>query len=66
MTEPAALVVEDRRFSRPALDALIHGLAASLSHHGVLAGERVAVMASNRPEFVAALQAIWRLGRRRC
>ncbi|AGZ50638.1 class I adenylate-forming enzyme family protein [Mycobacterium kansasii] len=62
MTEPAALVVEDRRFSRPALDALIHGLAASLSHHGVLAGERVAVMASNRPEFVAALQAIWRLG----
>ncbi|VBA58782.1 Long-chain-fatty-acid--CoA ligase [Mycobacterium attenuatum] len=62
MTEPAALVVEDRRLSRRALDALTDGLAASLHHHGVRAGERVAVMASNRPEFVAALQAIWRLG----
>ena len=29
---------------------------------GVAPGERVALMASNRPEFVAAVQAIWRLG----
>ncbi|EUA07552.1 AMP-binding enzyme family protein [Mycobacterium kansasii 732] len=62
MTEPAALVIEDRRVSRHALDALSDGLGATLHHRGVIAGERVAVMASNRPEFVAALQAIWRLG----
>ena len=62
MTERAALVFEDRQISRPQLDALTDGLAATLRKRGVGAGERVAVMASNRPEFVAALQAIWRLG----
>ncbi|MDT4940273.1 MAG: long-chain acyl-CoA synthetase, partial [Pseudonocardiales bacterium] len=62
MTERAALVFEDRQISRPQLDALTDGLAATLRKRGVGAGERVAVMASNRPEFVVALQAIWRLG----
>ena len=62
VTEPAALVFEERRFSLPQLDALADGLAATLTKTGVTAGERVAVMASNRPEFVAALLAIWRLG----
>jgi long-chain acyl-CoA synthetase len=62
VTEPAALVFEERRFSLPQLDALADGLAATLAKSGVSAGERVAVMASNRPEFVAALLAIWRLG----
>ncbi|MDT5219388.1 MAG: long-chain acyl-CoA synthetase [Mycobacterium sp.] len=62
MTERAALVFEDRQISRPQLDALTDGLAATLRKRGVGAGERVAVMASNRPEFVATLQAIWRLG----
>ena len=62
MTEPAALVFEERRFSRPQLDALADGLAATLTKRGVTAGQRVAVMASNRPEFVAVLLAIWRLG----
>ncbi len=62
MTEPPALVFEERRFSLPQLDALADGLAAALVKDGVAAGRRVAVMASNRPEFVAVLLAIWRLG----
>jgi len=62
VTVPAALVFEERRLSLPQLDALADGLAAALTKTGVTAGERVAVMASNRPEFVAALLAIWRLG----
>ncbi|HSS25346.1 MAG TPA: AMP-binding protein [Mycobacterium sp.] len=62
MTEPAALVFEEQRFSLPQLDALADGLVRTLAKINVAAGERVAVMASNRPEFVAALLAIWRLG----
>ena len=62
MTEPTALVFEERRFSLPQLGALADGLAATLIKTGVIAGQRVAVMASNRPEFVAVLLAIWRLG----
>lgn len=62
VNEPAALVFEERRLSLPQLDALADGLATTLTKHGAIAGERVAVMASNRPEFVAALLAIWRLG----
>ncbi|ORA84579.1 acyl--CoA ligase [Mycobacterium malmoense] len=62
MTEPAALVFEERRFSLPQLDALADGLAATLIKNGVTAGQRVAVMASTRPEFVVALLGIWRLG----
>jgi long-chain acyl-CoA synthetase len=62
VTVPAALVFEERRLSRSQLDALAGGLATTLTKTGVIAGERVAVMASNRPEFVAALLAIWRLG----
>lgn len=61
MTEPAALVFEERRFSAPELDALADGWAAALAKDGVTAGQRVAVMASNRPEFLAVVLAIWRL-----
>jgi len=61
VSEPAALVFEERRFSLPQLDALAGGLAATLAKGGVIAGQRVAVMASNRPEFVGALRAIWLL-----
>jgi long-chain acyl-CoA synthetase len=60
--EPTALVFEERQYSLPRLDALANGLAASLSGRGVAAGDRVALMTSNRPEFVGALHAIWRLG----
>ncbi|HEX4219892.1 MAG TPA: AMP-binding protein, partial [Acidimicrobiales bacterium] len=62
MTEPTALVFEERRYGLPELDALADGLATTLGNRGVSAGQRVAVMASNRPEFVAAVLAIWRLG----
>ncbi|GAB3008182.1 class I adenylate-forming enzyme family protein [Mycobacterium bourgelatii] len=62
MTEPAALVFEERRLSLPELDALAGGLAAVLRKRGVQARQRVAVMSSNRPEFVAVLCAIWKLG----
>ena len=37
-------------------------MATTLEHRGVRAGDRVALMSSNRPEFVVALRAIWRLG----
>ncbi|GFG66682.1 acyl-CoA synthetase [Mycobacterium kubicae] len=62
MTEPAALAFEERQFSLPELDALASGLATSLSDRGAGPGQRIAVMSSNRPEFVAAVLAIWRLG----
>ena len=58
---PTALVFEERRYTRPQLEALADGLAATLRGRGVTAGGRVALMASNRPEFVVALHAIWRL-----
>ena len=61
MTEPAAVVFEERRFSLPQLDALADGWAATLAKNGVTAGQRVAVMASNRPEFIAVMLGIWRL-----
>lgn len=62
MTEPAVLVFEQRHLSVPDLDALAGGWATNLAKGGVRAGQRVAVMASNRPEFLAAVLAIWRLG----
>ncbi len=61
MSEPTALVFDERHYSLAQLDALGDGLAATLSKRGVTAGQRVALMASNRPEFVIALHAIWRL-----
>jgi acyl-CoA synthetase (AMP-forming)/AMP-acid ligase II len=59
---PVALLFEDRTYPLPELDALAAGLAARLAGRGVRAGDRVALMASNRPEFVVAVLAIWRLG----
>ncbi len=58
---PTALVFEERNYSLTQLDALADGLAASLKARGVTAGDRVALMTSNRPEFVVALHAVWRL-----
>ncbi|MHA7651819.1 class I adenylate-forming enzyme family protein [Mycobacterium sp. ML4] len=62
MTGSAALAFEDQHVGRPELDALTGSLAATLRKRGVGAGRRVALMASNRPEFIAAVHAIWRLG----
>ncbi len=58
---PTALVFEKRHYTLPQLEAMADGMATSLRERGVRAGERVAVMSSNRPEFVVALHAIWRL-----
>jgi acyl-CoA synthetase (AMP-forming)/AMP-acid ligase II len=57
-----ALAFEEREYSLPELDALADGMATVLEHRGVRPGDRVALMSSNRPEFVIALWAIWRLG----
>lgn len=62
MNQRAALVFEDREYSRTELTALADGLAGTLARRGVRVGERVALMSSNRPEFVIAVQAVWRLG----
>ncbi|MGH3583511.1 MAG: AMP-binding protein, partial [Mycobacterium sp.] len=44
------------------LDALADAMAGVLTGRGVRSGDRVAMMSSNRPEFVIALRAIWRIG----
>jgi long-chain acyl-CoA synthetase len=62
MSEPIALAFEERQYSLAQLDGLANGVATTLEHRGVRAGDRVALMSSNRPEFVVALRAIWRLG----
>jgi long-chain acyl-CoA synthetase len=58
----AALCFEDREYSVDELDALADGLARRLASQGATGGDRVAVMSSNRPEFVIAMLATWRLG----
>ena len=62
MSVPAALAFDERQYTLAELDALANGMATTLEHRGVRAGDRVALMSSNRPEFVVALRAIWRLG----
>ena len=56
------LAFDDREYLRSELDALTAGMAETLAARGVTRGQRVAMMSSNRPEFVVALRAIWRLG----
>ncbi|WP_374159289.1 class I adenylate-forming enzyme family protein [Mycobacterium sp. G7A2] len=62
MTGRSVLAFQERHYTLADLDALAVGLAAELHERGVRAGHRVAVMSSNRPEFVVALRALWRLG----
>jgi acyl-CoA synthetase (AMP-forming)/AMP-acid ligase II len=62
VSERRALAFEQREYSVPQLNALANGMATVLEHRGVRPGDRVALMSSNRPEFVIALWAIWRLG----
>ncbi len=57
-----ALAFEEKEYSAARLEALAGGLAGTLARRGVRAGDRVALMASNRPEWIVAVQAIWRLG----
>ncbi|WP_063058888.1 class I adenylate-forming enzyme family protein [Nocardia sienata] len=62
MTGPTVLAFEDREYTRAELDTAADGLAESLARRGVGSGQRVALMSSNRPEFVTAVLAVWRLG----
>ena len=57
-----ALVFDEREYSAARLAALAGGLAGTLARRGVRPGDRVALMASNRPEWIVAVQAVWRLG----
>src|ERR1700752_4859536 len=57
-----ALAFEEREYSLSQLNALANGMATALEHRGVRPGGRVALMSSDRPEFVIALWAIWRVG----
>lgn len=62
MSDVRVLAFEDRIYTRSQVDALSAGLARTLENRGVQAGQRVALMSSNRPEFIFAVHAIWRLG----
>jgi long-chain acyl-CoA synthetase len=57
-----ALVFEDQEYSRERLDELAGRFAAALAARGVKPGDRVALMGSNRPEWVAAVLGTWRAG----
>jgi acyl-CoA synthetase (AMP-forming)/AMP-acid ligase II len=57
-----SLVFEEQEYTAARLEALASGLAGTLARQGVQPGDRVALMASNRPEWIVAVQAIWRLG----
>src|SRR5665647_2581477 len=57
-----ALVCAERRISYAELDASAKRVAAGLARDGVRAGDRVAILCANEPEFVFALLAAFRLG----
>ncbi|MFD6893062.1 class I adenylate-forming enzyme family protein [Rhodococcus sp. NPDC060086] len=62
MADRTVLAFDQQEYSRARLDALAAGMAASLERRGVVPGDRVALMSSNRPEFVIAVLAIWQAG----
>lgn len=62
MGDTSVLSFGERDYGLDELDALTDGMMALLRKRGVVAGTRVALMSSNRPEFVVALRAVWRLG----
>ena len=62
MSEPIALAYEEREYTLSQLDALASGWQPRSNTAACGHADRVALMSSNRPEFVVALWAIWRLG----
>ena len=62
MTAPPVLAFGAKQYTRAELDALTSGMATVLEERGVRRGDRVALMSSNRPEFVVAVRAVWLLG----
>lgn len=57
-----ALLAGDDHLSFRILDRRANALAGHLAQRGVTAGDRVAVMTTNRPEFVVAVHAVSKLG----
>jgi acyl-CoA synthetase (AMP-forming)/AMP-acid ligase II len=57
-----ALVCADRRITYAELDGITARVAAGLARDGVRAGDRLAILCANEPEFVFALLAAFRLG----
>lgn len=57
-----ALAFAGTQYTYGQLGALAAGVADALRDRGVNSGDRVALMSSNRPEWVAAVLGIWRLG----
>ncbi|MEI7446879.1 MAG: class I adenylate-forming enzyme family protein [Burkholderiales bacterium] len=57
-----AMVCDGRRWTWAALDDAAGRLAAALDADGIARGDRVAMLVSNRPEFVIVLLAVLRLG----
>jgi acyl-CoA synthetase (AMP-forming)/AMP-acid ligase II len=60
--DDAAVLAGDERWSFGRLDRAANALARQLVERGVGAGDRVAVMTSNRPEFVVVVHALSKLG----
>jgi len=62
VTDRPILAFGDQEYTREQLDGLAAGLAGALAARGAGPGDRVALMCSNRPEWIAAVLAIWRRG----
>jgi acyl-CoA synthetase (AMP-forming)/AMP-acid ligase II len=60
--EAEALIAGERRLSYAALDGLVERMAGNLAQRGIGAGERVALLLGNCPEFLIVLLAAMRLG----
>lgn len=60
--DATALVLGDRVLTFSTLDGMSNRLARMLQEHGVLSGARVVISMPNRPQFIAAMYAAWKLG----
>jgi acyl-CoA synthetase (AMP-forming)/AMP-acid ligase II len=61
-SEGPAVLADDDIWTFGELDRAANAFAQHLTGHGVRGGDRVAVMTTNRPEFVVAVQAVSKLG----
>lgn len=62
LPDHVAVLAGDERWTYGELDRAANALAQHLAARGVGRGDRVAVMTSNRPEFVVAVHAVSKLG----
>jgi long-chain acyl-CoA synthetase len=60
--EGEAIVCDGRHWTWGDVEAETTRISASLAKRGIVAGDRIALLLGNRPEFVLALYAILRLG----